>query len=156
PTPLQPGDELGVIVDVGQIDAHTDRDDVLGERPTAPGRLAALGRRLLGFVADADRRLLAAMAIAVGIAWLSVFVFVEYKGLSIPTAFSFAVTTMGTGGYGDVTLHAAPPLLKFYGVGLMLTSLMVVSVLTAFVTNWVLSTRLTRLFGAQRSNAVDH
>ena len=42
------------------------------------------------------------------------------------------------------------------GIGLILTSLLVVSVLTAFVTNWVLSARLTRLFGSQRSSAVDH
>jgi Trk K+ transport system NAD-binding subunit len=38
----------------------------------------------------------------------------------------------------------------------MFTSLMVVSVLTAFVTNWVLSARLTRLFGTQRSHALGH
>jgi voltage-gated potassium channel Kch len=38
----------------------------------------------------------------------------------------------------------------------MLLSTLVVTVLTAFVTNWVLSARLTRLFGSQRSHAVGH
>lgn len=156
PTPLQPGDELGVVVDVARLDELIARDDVLGERPMNPGFLARLGRRLVGFVADADRRLLAAVGLTAGIAWLSVLVFAQYKRLSLVDAIYFVVTTMATVGYGDINLLEDPPLLKLYGVGLILTSLVVVAVLTAFVTNWVLSTRLSSIFGSQRSNAVDH
>jgi Trk K+ transport system NAD-binding subunit len=156
PTPLQPGDELGVVVDVAQIDGLTGSTDGLGDAVGSQGALGSLGRRLAGFATDADRRLLTAIGLAVGIAWLSVFVFVEWKGLPLVTAIYFVVTTMATVGYGDVNLLEDPPLLKLYGAGLMLTSLLVVSVLTAFVTNWVLSARLTRLFGSQRSTAVDH
>jgi Trk K+ transport system NAD-binding subunit len=156
PTPVQPGDELGVVLDVAQLDAVAGRSDVFGETVNAPGYFARQGRRLMGLAADADRRLLIAIGLAIGIAWLSVFVFVETKGLPLVTAIYFVVTTMATVGYGDVNLLEDPPLLKLYGIVLMLTSLLVVSVLTAFVTNWVLSARLTRLFGSQRSSAVDH
>jgi Trk K+ transport system NAD-binding subunit len=155
PTPLQPGDQLGVVVDVAQIDSLAGSSDVLAEA-AAPGFLGRLGHRFANFIADADRRLLFSVALAIGIAWLSVFVFVEAKGLSLVSAIYFVVTTMATVGYGDINLLDDPPLLKLYGAGLMLTSLVVVSVLTAFVTNWVLSARLTRLFGSQRSTAVDH
>lgn len=156
PTPVQPGDELGVVLDVAHLDQVAGRSDVFGETVSSPGFFGRLGRRLLGFATDADRRLLTAIGLAVGIAWLSVFVFVESKGLPLATAIYFVVTTMATVGYGDINLLDDPPVLKLYGVGLMLTSLLVVSVLTAFVTNWVLSARLTRLFGSQRSSAVDH
>ena len=156
PTPVQPGDELGVVLDVAQLDAVAGRSDVFGETVSPPGFFARLSRRAMNAAADADRRLLTAIALAIGIAWLSVFVFVETKGLPLITAIYFVVTTMATVGYGDVNLLEDPPLVKLYGIGLILTSLLVVSVLTAFVTNWVLSTRLTRLFGSQRSSAVDH
>jgi Trk K+ transport system NAD-binding subunit len=156
PTPLQRGDELGVIVDVARIDDVIGREDLMMDGPIAPGRFGTLTRWLAGTLADLDRRLVFAISLAVGIAWLSVFIFVEYKGLPLMTAIYFVVTTMATVGYGDVNLLDDGPLMKLYGVGLMLTSLLVVSVLTAFVTNWVLSARLTRLFGSQRTHAMDH
>jgi len=155
PTPLSRGDRLGVVVDVGRrpdLAAPEGTGDELVRRGPVADRL----RVALGVLQDADRRLLTAAGLALAMAWLSVLVFTEYKGLPLVTALYFVVTTMATVGYGDVNLLDDPPWLKLYGAGLMFTSLLVVSVLTAFVTNWVLSARLTRLFGSQRSHAVGH
>lgn len=156
PTPLAPGDRLGIVANVARLpELSAATGDGLDD-PVRSGWLVQLGRRVGGILADADRRLIGALGFAIAIAWLSVFVFVEYKGLTVPQAIYFVVTTMATVGYGDINLSEDSSWLKFYGVGVMLVSMMVVSVLTAFVTNWVLSARLTRLFGSQRSHALGH
>ncbi|TAK25802.1 MAG: hypothetical protein EPO26_02175 [Chloroflexota bacterium] len=156
PTPLQPGDRLGAVVDIGRLrelgsiglDGSVDQG--------APSRFRLTTRAIAAWLADADRRLLTALGLAIGLAWLSVFIFVEYKGLNLVAAMYFTVTTMATVGYGDINLLEDAPGLKLFGMALMLTSLFVVSVITAFVTNWVLSDRLSRLFGTTRTTAFDH
>jgi Trk K+ transport system NAD-binding subunit len=157
PTPLQVGDRVGVVVDVAQL-VELGRPAIAGlaDAMERPGRVRLWVRSLVAAIADADRRLLTAVTAFVLMAVLSTFVFVEYKGLGLVPAIYYVLTTMSTTGYGDINLLEDTDALKLYGSALMMLSLLVTSVITAFLTNWVLSDRLSRLFGRHRTTAYDH
>jgi Trk K+ transport system NAD-binding subunit len=157
PTPLQAGDWLGVVVEAAQLrEIGRPGVDGLADATERPNRsrlwLRALGARIL----DADRRLLTALTAFLAMAVLSTFVFVEYKRLDLVSSLYYVLTTMSTTGYGDINLLDDSAALKLFGAALMMLSLLVTSVLTAFLTNWVLADRLSRLFGRHRTTAFDH
>jgi Trk K+ transport system NAD-binding subunit len=87
---------------------------------------------------------------------ISVVIFAVWGGLSPLDALYFVVTTMTTVGYGDFNLQTAPPLLKLYGILMMLSGAALLATAYAIISDYVLSTRLEYLLGRRAVNKMGH
>ncbi len=68
-------------------------------------------------------------------------------GLTPLDALYFVVSTITTVGYGDITFHNASAPLKLYGVLLMLLGVLLMASVYAFVTDYLVGSRLDDLLG---------
>lgn len=77
----------------------------------------------------------------------SAFLFHHTLGLHWYQAIYFVVTIMTTTGFGDISLRHASPAIVLFGTGLMLVGAMLMAVLYAYLTDYLLSTRLAPFLG---------
>ncbi len=155
-TPMRSGDRMGAVASARTLTTLGSTEFEYGAGAAGPTILARTVRAISTFFADVDPRLAIVIGLAIGLATLATIVYMEAKGLDFVASLYFVITTMVTVGYGDINLAEDPAEIKLFGSALMIVSLLIFSVITAFVTNWVLSTRLSRLFGTTRTAAIDH
>ncbi|MGC4043048.1 MAG: NAD-binding protein [Armatimonas sp.] len=71
-------------------------------------------------------------------------VFHTQMNLSVIDAAYFTITTLATVGYGDINLQKEPPLLKLFGIFLMVGGVFLVAGITSAFTTFMLSGELAR------------
>jgi Trk K+ transport system NAD-binding subunit len=103
--------------------------------------------------ADITRSLLVSL---LGVLVLSVIVFATVGHLSPLDALYFVVTTMTTIGYGDLNLLAQPPLVKAYGILMMLCGATLLATLYALIAEHVLASRVEFLLGRREVRSHEH
>ncbi len=87
---------------------------------------------------------------------LSVLVFTGFGNMTSLDAIYFVVTTMTTIGYGDLNLLNAPPLLKVYGIMMMLGGAALLATVYALIADYVLTARVEYLLGRREVRLRDH
>ncbi len=92
-----------------------------------------------------------ASAIAVGIV-----VFRVALGLSWLDSLYFTASIVTTVGFGDITLLHAPPLVKLFGIGLMLSGAALLVIVFGIVTDYLVSVRVEQALGYPRSKLEGH
>lgn len=68
-----------------------------------------------------------------------ILIFHQYLGMSYLDAAYFTVTILTTVGFGDYNLHDASPVMKLFGMLLMLGGLLLLATLSSLLTNYILS-----------------
>lgn len=87
---------------------------------------------------------------------ISVLVFATIGKMSPLDALYFVVTTLTTTGYGDISLKDAPPLLKIYGILMMLGGAALLATVYAIIADVVLTARIEYLLGRRAVTMSDH
>lgn len=126
-----------------------------GPSPEAPTREPAAMRRridLTGFgrltktlLFAADTRLRRLMLILLVLLLVSSAIFSVFQGLSPLDAIYFTVSTITTTGFGDISYINSHPVLKAYGIFLMLVGASSLAVLYALITDVLVGARLAGL-----------
>ncbi|MCA9514273.1 MAG: potassium channel protein [Myxococcales bacterium] len=93
---------------------------------------------------------------ALALLLVSVIVFHVALDLSPLDAFYFAVTTMTTVGYGDISLHDAPPGIKVYGTVLMLGGVVATAALVGLLADYLVGERIEKLLGKDTRPMKNH
>lgn len=165
PTPyweLMPGKTAPLIRQEVAIGLQLAQDDhVVRRRESAlSGPLTALRH----MVEDARRTLLTSgrhpiasvILFLLVLGGLSTYIFHETLHLRWYQAIYFVVTILTTTGFGDVALLHTPPVLVLFGSALMVLGALLMTVLYAFLTDYLLSTRLAPLLGQRLFPLHDH
>jgi Trk K+ transport system NAD-binding subunit len=154
------GDDLLCLVDEGPIMQSQDAQQ--GRRAGPPRGLAALPRpgeiaASLGALArTVDPRLRYLVALLVALALVSMLVFIFFDNLQVVDALYFTVTIITTTGFGDISLLTAPLALKLFGIVLMLIGATTLTLFYAFITDAIVSARLTRALGGVHKHMQGH
>ena len=125
--------------------------------PPAPRKRTPIRRRLGGLrPLTADRRVRVLLAAAGALTLFSALVFTLFFDLSPIDALYFTVTTITTTGYGDINLLEASTPLKLYGMAVMIFGALVVALLFALITDWIVGVRLAEALGEADLPERDH
>ncbi|MEM6996317.1 MAG: NAD-binding protein [Myxococcota bacterium] len=103
-----------------------------------------------------QRTLTIVLATALALVVLSVVVFMIALDLSLLDAVYFAVTTVTTVGYGDITLKDAPAPAKLFGIAIMVAGPAAMAAGFGILTDALLRHRLAFLKGTKRQPMKDH
>ncbi|MDQ3929440.1 MAG: NAD-binding protein, partial [Chloroflexota bacterium] len=147
------------LVDGGAQPEHIE-DAVTVETRPGRGRLMGRVRRAstafgaLGGILD---RKLAYLLLALGIlAVLGTVIFYLFAPLDLVQAFYFTVTILTGTGFDQITIPNAPLALKFFGVLVVLTGAVALTLFYTFITDAIVSARLARLLGAAHGHMKGH
>lgn len=133
----------------GEADAHT--------KPRVRRRgLIDLMRSARILLIGADSRLRRLMAILSILLLVSALIFYLFQGLSPLDALYFTVSTITTTGFGDISFIDTHPVLKVYGIFLMLLGATALAVLYALITDVLVGARLSGASILGTSNLHDH
>jgi Trk K+ transport system NAD-binding subunit len=137
-----------------------------GEPPQAPDHKHTSSRSqfdLRGLVRStrllftaADSRLRRLMFILLVLLLVSSLIFSVFQGLSPLDAFYFTVSTITTTGFGDISFISAHPVLKAYGIFLMLLGAASLAILYALITDVLVGARLAGGIPADTERLRDH
>ena len=160
PAPDQPvaaGDRLTVIGPEADVRALPRLLDALPDTPRPPGRARGrLLRRGLTLLRNLDRALYLTLAVLGVVIATSMGVYALARGIPPLDALVLVVGVISTTGIGWSSDAADPTWLKLYSIGLMVTGTAVVAVIYAFVTNYIVSVKLSGLLGQQPVTLRDH
>jgi len=165
-------DELGFCTDdVNADDCFCASISELGTPAGRPPR-RSVGAVLRGWLTALHPRALLASAREIGhkssvigrrvalilllVAFISVLVFSTIGKMSVLDALYFVVTTLTTTGYGDIALRDATPLLKIYGIFMMLIGAALLATVYAIIADIVLSARIEYLLGRRAVTLSGH
>ncbi|HMA36623.1 MAG TPA: NAD-binding protein [Chloroflexia bacterium] len=154
PGPSQPvaiGDQLIVIGPEQEVRGLPALlDNVPDQPPPGPGagRLPAPGR-LWALLRNLDRALYLTLAVLTGVIAASVGVFAVARQMPPLDALVLVFGVISTTGIGWFSAGTDPAWLKLYVIGLMVTGTAVLTVIYAFVTNYIVSVKLSGLLGQQ-------
>lgn len=119
----------------------------------SPHAVARNVRALWGNAELITRRLLLMLLVVV---ILSVVIFTTVGQLSVLDALYFVVTTLTTVGYGDINLLTAAPVLKAYGIVMMLCGATLLATVYAIISDIVLTARIEYLLGRRAVALSNH
>ncbi|MGA7731473.1 MAG: NAD-binding protein [Chloroflexia bacterium] len=105
--------------------------------------LAGLLRSIKVIFMAADSRLRRLMVILLGLLSVSAIIFSVFQGLSPLDAIYFAVSTITTTGFGDISFIDTHPALKAYGIFLMLLGAASLAIVYALITDVLVTARLS-------------
>ena len=135
----RPGTRLGVTV------------EEIGPGPGEPSPVTQRVRRLRRLAAPAvallDRRTVPTVAALALLALAATLVFEAAGNFDGLDAFYFTITTITTTGYGDLNLADRGAALKLFDTGLMVLGALLFAVVTALVTDALVTARLARALG---------
>jgi Trk K+ transport system NAD-binding subunit len=121
-----------------------------------PGVLRELVRSVPLLFMATDSRLRRLMSVLLVLLLVSSILFSVFQGLSPLDAFYFAVSTVTTTGFGDISFITAHPALKTYGIFLMLVGAAALAILYALITDVLVGARLAGGVSANTDRLRDH
>lgn len=95
-------------------------------------------------------------AVFVAIFALATVVFHITESLSWVDAVYFTTTVLTTTGFGDISLYHSEPLVKLFGVLLMLVGVTFASIIFSFIVDWLLARRAERALGRMQYRVQGH
>ncbi len=119
-------------------------------RPTSPLKV------LLGLWRASSPAIRWAFGAFVGLIAIGIVVFRLSLGLSWLDALYFTATIVTTVGFGDITLLQAPPFVKLFGIGLMLSGAALLVVVFGIVTDYLLTVRVEQALGLPKTSLKGH
>jgi Trk K+ transport system NAD-binding subunit len=156
--PLRPGDQVTVIGPEQDMRAVAA---TLGHQPPTPRHrrwagLHVLRHRAATLLRSLDAALYVTLGVLALVILVSVALFAVTQRLSLLDAFFLVFTVISATGVGSADVASYPADLKFFVIVLMVVGTAVLTIVYAFVTNYIVSIKLSGLLGQQPATLEDH
>jgi Trk K+ transport system NAD-binding subunit len=155
---VAPGDRITI---VGPEQDLRSLPRLMGHLVAAPRHRPWHGPRLLlarftGLLHNLDSALYVTLGVLAASIIVSVGLFALTQGMSPLDALFFVFTVISATGVGGSDVTGYPAELKIYVIGLMVVGTAVLTILYAFVTNYIVSVKLSGLLGQQATLMDNH
>jgi Trk K+ transport system NAD-binding subunit len=147
---------LALVPDDEHEDDASALETAAAELRQAASRAASMLTRAVALARLVDRRLLALLVFVAFVVMAAALVWSASTGYNLLDSAYFAVTTVSTTGYGDITPLREADALKLGVMGLMLVGALSLALVYALITDAIVGIRLSRSLGERPRPRRDH